>query len=802
VQAPGETVKQRVAPSWLRRDERSSRGLWIVALSVVIAAALVLAFLLAVATNNRQFYEQHYAWLVVVNVVIAVVLVGVIVVGSVRLAARVLRGRFGSRLLLRMSIVFALVAALPGLLVYTVSYQFVSRSIESWFDVQVEGALEAGLSLGRGTLDTLVADLATKTRLAAERMGESPERQQPLALERLREQLFAQDVSIVGPQGQVLASVGTGAALAIDRPTAALLRTARSARVATQIEGLDDDSAGLAHAPGAAPPPARAQPLQARARALAPIASASFALEPQGRYLMVTQTLPAALTANALAVQGAYREYQQRSLARDGLKRMYIGTLTLTLILAVFGAMLLAVTFGNRLARPLLLLADGVREVARGDLGPKPVFASRDELGGLTRSFADMTQQLADARALVDRGVAELRTERGKLQVILDNMSAGVIVFDAVGRIDSVNAGATRILRVGLAPHLGRTLGEVPGLADFDAALRERFAMLDASPGDSGERDQWQHAFELRAVPGRAALTLLARGAMLPAPIPPGDGAGDAAEPDLAAGPARLVVFDDITELVSAQRAEAWGEVARRLAHEIKNPLTPIQLSAERLQHRLGDKLESPDRQLLDKATATIVAQVQAMKQLVNEFRDYARLPAAKLAPLDLAALVQEVLGLYGEAQESGRLRVDMAPVLPWIEGDATQLRQVVHNLLQNALDAVAERADGRVVVRLEGRRSEDGATWTSLRLVVADNGPGFDEHVLKRAFEPYVTTKLKGTGLGLAVVKKIADEHGARIRLANLAGAAVADGASASTPTAGGAQVSLSFSKCLPARS
>jgi len=824
--APRNSVGQRVARGWLRRDERSSRGLWIVALAVVIAAALVLAFLLAVATNNRQFYERHYGWLLVVNVVIAVLLVGVIVVGGVRLAARVLRGRFGSRLLLRLSVVFALVAALPGLLVYTVSYQFVSRSIESWFDVQVEGALEAGLSLGRGTLDTLVADLATKTRLAAERMGESPEAQQPLALERLREQLFAQDVSVVGPQGQVLASVGTGSVLAIDRPTASLLRTARSARVATQVEGLDDDSAALAQAAGAS---ARAQPLQARARALAPIASAGFALEPQGRYLMVTQTLPAALTANALAVQGAYREYQQRSLARDGLKRMYIGTLTLTLILAVFGAMLLSVAFGNRLARPLLLLADGVREVARGDLGPKPVFASRDELGGLTRSFADMTQQLSDARALVERGVAELRTERGKLQVILDNMSAGVIVFDSAGRIDSVNAGATRILRVGLAPHLGRTLGEVPGLADFDAALRERFAMLDASPGEAGERDQWQHAFELHAVPGRAALTLLARGATLPeailaahaqvepdtrgAPGTPGtpDKPHAPDTPTRATGPTRLVVFDDITELVSAQRAEAWGEVARRLAHEIKNPLTPIQLSAERLQHRLADKVDAHDRLLLDKATATIVAQVQAMKQLVNEFRDYARLPAAKLAPLDLAALAQEVIGLYGEAQDSGRLRVELPAALPWIEGDATQLRQVVHNLLQNALDAVADRADGRVVLRLEGRRGEDGA-WTALRLVVADNGPGFDEHVLKRAFEPYVTTKQKGTGLGLAVVKKIADEHGARVRLINLPAAASAGvnsagmpagvGDAAGTPVGvGGAQVSLSFSKCLPAR-
>jgi len=753
-------------------DRRTSRWVWIIALAATIGAALVLTFLLAVATNNREFYERHYNWLLGFNVAIALILVSVILFGTVRLTARVLRGRFGSRLLLRLAAIFGLVALLPGALVYTVSYQFVSRSIESWFDVRVEGALEAGLNLGRGTLDTLVNDLARKTRVAAERLGEGPERQQPLALERLREQLTAQDVAVLGAGGQVLSSAGAAAVLAPERPGLALLREARTARVTTQLEGLDDDSAG-ARLPSSQPP------TQPRVRVLALIPSTGFALSGEDRYLMVSQLLPAALAANALAVQSAYREYQQRSLAREGLRKMYIGTLTLTLILAVFGAMLLAVTFGNRLARPLLLLADGVREVARGDLSPKPVFASRDELGGLTRSFADMTQQLADARGIIEHSLAELETARTKLQTILDNMSAGVIVFDAEARVDSINAGATRILRAPLSAYLGRPLGEVPGLEGFDAALTQRFEQLEGS----GEREQWQDSFELKGAADREAVMLLVRGAQLPAG-PQG-------------GSARLVVFDDITELVSAQRAEAWGEVARRLAHEIKNPLTPIQLSAERIQHKLEAKLEGPDQLMLVKSVGTIVAQVQAMKQLVNEFRDYARLPAAQLAPLDLGALVHEVLGLYVEAQESGRLRAELAPGLPRIEGDATQLRQVVHNLVQNAFDAVADRPDGVVRVRTEGARNEQGQ-WRAVRLVVVDNGPGFSERVLKRAFEPYVTTKSKGTGLGLAVVKKIADEHGARVRLANLpAEAATGTGPGVATGTAG-AQVSLSFSKWL----
>ncbi|WP_428421579.1 ATP-binding protein [Methylibium sp.] len=759
-------------------DRRVSRGVWIVSLAATIAAALVLTFLLAIATNNREFYERHYTWLLWVNVVIATLLVGVIGVGAVRLVARVLRGRFGSRLLLRLAAIFGVVAVLPGALVYTVSYQFVSRSIESWFDVRVEGALEAGLNLGRGTLDALVNDFAGKTRVAAERLGEAPERQQPLALERLREQLTAQDVAVLGANGQVLSSAGAAAVLAPERPSLAQLRQARAARVTTQIDGLDDDGAAT-RTPGA--PGADLPPQQPRVRVIALVPAEGFSLSREDRYLVVSQLLPATLAANALAVQSAYREYQQRSLAREGLRKMYIGTLTLTLILAVFGAMLLAVTFANRLARPLLLLADGVREVARGDLSPKPVFASGDELGGLTRSFADMTQQLADARGLVEQSVAELETARGKLQAILDNMSAGVIVFDRDRRIDSVNAGATRILRAPLSAYLGRALGDVPGLEGFDAALRRRFDQIE-NGSEQGDRDHWQDSFELTTTPDREAVTLLLRGA----PLPSGG---------LAGGAARLVVFDDITELVSAQRAEAWGEVARRLAHEIKNPLTPIQLSAERIQHRLEAKLDAPDQQMLAKSVATIVNQVQAMKQLVNEFRDYARLPAAQLAPLDLNALVLEVLGLYAEVQESGRLRTELAEGLPRIQGDATQLRQVVHNLVQNALDAVAERTDGQVRVRTEGARNEQGQ-WRAVRLVVADNGPGFGERMLKRAFEPYVTTKTKGTGLGLAVVKKIADEHGARVRLTNLAGEGPAD---AGVPTVGGAQVSLSFSKWLP---
>jgi nitrogen fixation/metabolism regulation signal transduction histidine kinase len=745
---------------------KASRWAWIVSLVAVTGAGLVLVFLLSLATNSRGLYERHYVWLFWVNVVVAGLLLLVIGIAGVRLLLRVRRGKFGSRLLLRLAAVFAMVGVVPGVLIYTVSYQFVSRSIETWFDVKVEGALDAGLSLGRATLDAQVNDLATKTRLAAERLSDTANPVPPLALERLREQLSAQEVTLLGANGQVLLTVGRiTTAFSPDRPNAMQLRQVRSARVVSQLEGLDEDSISASSA--------------ARVRAMAYMPSNSFSLESQDRFLMVTQMLPTAMVTNALSVQAAYREYQQRALARDGLRRMYIGTLTLTLVLAVFGALLLAVTLGNQLARPLLVLAEGVRQVARGDLTRKQVFASRDELSGLTRSFADMTEQLSEARSLVQRSLAQLEAARTNLQTILDNLTAGVIVFDRDGHIDTVNPGATRILRLPVSAYRGRLLSEVPGLQDFAAAVAQRFELHRGSP-EAGERDHWQDAFDLQttAANGREndKITLLVRGASMP-----------------HAG--QLMVFDDITEVVSAQRAEAWSEVARRLAHEIKNPLTPIQLSAERLQHKLESKLEGLDQAMLVRSVGTIVNQVQAMKTLVNEFRDYARLPAARPRALDLNALVSEVLTLYATAQESGRLTAELTPELPTILGDTTQLRQVIHNLVQNALDAVAERPEGWVRLRTEIARTDHGEI-RAVRLQVIDNGPGFTEKVLKRAFEPYVTTKTKGTGLGLAVVKKIADEHGARIRLANLTEGGV-EGAQVT-----GAQVSLSFSKFAPADS
>lgn len=737
---------------------------WTVGVGVGAMAALglVLMFLLTQATGNRELYERNYPLLLGLNIAVAVLLLLVIGWIVVRLVTRLRKGKFGSRLLVKLAAIFALVGLLPGMMIYVVSYQFVSRSIESWFDVKVEGALDAGLNLGRVTLDTLAADLGNKTRAAASQLTQTPDTSAGLALERLREQLAVSDVVLWTASGQLIASAGDSRySLKPERPSTQLLRNARSQRVATQIEGLDEVTLPGAE-PGSAASLAAGGGTPPRIKALALVSNPNVGLFGESRFLQVTEVLPASLVANAFAVQEANREYQERALARGGLRKMYIGTLTLSLFLAVFGAVLLAVVLGNQLARPLLLLAEGVRQVAQGDLTPKAALQGKDELGGLTRSFADMTQQLADARGAVQKSMDQVDAARANLQTILDNLTAGVLVLDLKGRIQTSNPGATRILRVPLAAYHGRTLGDIPGLEAFAQGVQLQF---DTYFGENALHDieHWQQSFELNAAqPGAPdnAITLIARGAKMP-------------------GNECLLVFDDVSEMVSAQRAQAWGEVARRLAHEIKNPLTPIQLSAERLEMKLSGKIAEPEQILLTKSVKTIVDQVDAMKRLVNEFRDYARLPAAELQPLDLNALVTDVLQLYASENAVVPVRTELDPASPEIKGDAQQIRQIIHNLLQNAQDAQEGRQGGSILLK-----TEYSETSKRVRLTVRDNGVGFPEHVLKRAFEPYVTTKVKGTGLGLAVVKKIADEHGARVDISNR----VVDGA------VQGAQVSLSF--------
>jgi nitrogen fixation/metabolism regulation signal transduction histidine kinase len=451
--------------------------------------------MLTLATNNRALYERNYAWLFGVNVLVAVLLLGVLVwIGRARLLLRLRKGRFGSRLLVKLAAIFALVGLMPGVLIYVVSYQFVTRSIESWFDVKVEGALVAGVNLARVSLESQAADMAPRRARPVPRW---PRAHRPPWGWRWSASAssWAPPMWCCGmPPASRLAVRGSPASASIpERPSTALLRSVREQRAVTQIEGLDD----------IADPNAMQM---ARVKVLVLVTNPGLGLLTEPRFLQATLPLPPALVSNAIEVQEANREYQERALARGGLRRMYVGTLTLSLFLAVFGAVLLAVLLGNQLARPLLVLAEGVREVAAGNLSPKAALQGKDELGGLTRSFAMMTQQLADARAAVEQSMVKVDAARSNLQTILDNLTAGVIVLGEGGIIRSSNPGATRILRAPMAAYEGRPLSEVPGLADFAAAVERHFLAF------FGDRDR--HGLDHWQQPLSCMHRLLGRGSM------------------------------------------------------------------------------------------------------------------------------------------------------------------------------------------------------------------------------------------------------------------------------------------------
>ncbi|GAA4323725.1 ATP-binding protein [Pigmentiphaga soli] len=771
-------------------------------LGVGAVSALALLLLLAWSTGNSSRLEQHYDLLLALNGVVALVLFSWVAALTVRLMNQLRRRQFGARLTSRFALAFALVGVVPGVLIYMLSVQFLSRSIESWFNVRVDTALESGLALGRAALDSQLQDINAKARSMSLELGDAQEGDIATTLTRLRDRAAVQEAMVFTSSGRIIAwSTSVYGTLLPEAPPPQVLRQLRISRGYAAAESNS--------APSSATVESEQGPLGAtrdtggsalRLRVIVPIAPAG-ALELPGmlpaepRYLQLVQPVPDQIAANAEQVQNGYRDYQELSLSRQGLRNLYGITLTLALLLAVFAAIAAAFSLSSRLVRPLLRLAEGTQAVGVGDYRPIPEPPARDEVGQLTRSFNAMTRQLDEARRMVESNRRQLERSNVYLESILGNLSSGVLVFDEAFRVATVNQGAQQILRVDLRAVAGRPLETIDGLTAFAQTIRTAFAEhMAAATG----RPHWQQQFEITrpqaAEPARAqgegnisavpsddmSITLLARGTHLPA----NGGNGG-----------YVVVFDDITEVISANRAVAWGEVARRLAHEIKNPLTPIQLSAERIAIKLADKLEKPEADMLRRSTTTIINQVSSMQRMVDDFREYARTPPAQPRQLDLNELVAEVLTLYGWDSAEGLLRdgarsvpltVDLDPGLPRIMGDATQLRQVIHNLIANAKDAIEERArDGAkqaeagqpgkapqeligVATRLVTQRLPDGREHATVKLTVADSGTGFAQRILQRAFEPYVTTKARGTGLGLAIVKKIIEEHGGRIDLAN----------------------------------
>ena len=687
---------------------------YLIFISIAVSGALL--YLLSSSSANTEGFSNNYYGLLGLTGLLASGLAGLVGYQLWRLRNKLKNKIFGARLALRLVLFFTLIAVLPGVLIYAVSVQFLDKSIESWFDVRVEKALEGGLNLGKNSLDNSLKELTKKTQFTASFLAEKSAGQYQHALEDLVDEEVAQEAALFSVNGKLIASSVDDNAPLPDKPDNELMRLTLDKGKYAVIDTLPNKGLTLL--------------------ALVMVNSKMPAGE---RYvLQFTQPVPKQIEADAETVQTVYRDYQELTLSRVGLKRLYAITLTLSLLVVLLTAVSAAFFLSDGFGSSLEALAEGTRAVAQGDFTEQYPIRSSDELGALTGLFNQMTRQLFEAKQTSEQQQRIVESAKVHLESVLTHLSSGVLALDHEMRLRSVNTSAAQILAAPLQEMHRLSLNQIAEkyslLRSFCLTIIEAFGATD-----SGE---WQRQIERLSKNGTQIL--LIRGTRLPQ----GGEAG------------YVVVFDDISHLLQAERQAAWGEVARRLAHEIKNPLTPIQLSAERLQHKLSDKLDVADAQLLRRATQTIVSQVGAMKNMVSDFANYARGPALKLSHLDVHKLIKEVLGLYETNAILLVLKLDAAP--SEVNGDATRLRQVIHNLLQNAQDALQGVPQPKITLHTETQHRE-------IHLWVEDNGPGFPESVLSRPFEPYMTTKAKGTGLGLAIVKKIVEEHGGHIAIENI---------------------------------
>lgn len=680
----------------------------------VLAGSMLLYLLSSNSANNELFTTKYYGALLLTGS-LAVGLTVLVAYQFWRLRDKIKRKVFGARLTLRLTLFFIGIAVVPGVLLYAVSVDFLGKSIESWFDVRVEKALEGGLNLGKNGLDNSLKELSKKTQFIALLLSEKSPSQYRNDLLRLIEEGTTQEAAVFTLSGRPVAFATNRESLLPAVPDNYMLAETISKGTYSVIDNTISKGLTL------------------RSLALVTL----NAPDAQRFILQFTQPVEKQIEIDAETVQAVYRDYQALVLSRLGLKRLYAITLTLSLLVVMLTAMSAAFFISEKLGSSLESLAEGTRAVAQGDFTGQYPIRSTDELGALTGLFNQMIRQLSDAKTASELQQHQVESAKGYLESVLTHLSSGVIGLDDEFRVRSVNTSAAQILAVPLQD-LQRSslvdLAEKYGLLNsFCNTIK--MAFIETTNGE------WQR--QIQRISKQGDQILLMRGTQLPK----------------ASGGGFVVVFDDISHLLQAERQAAWGEVARRLAHEIKNPLTPIQLSAERLQFKLSSKLLGADAELLQRATQTIVNQVGAMKSMVGDFANYARGPVLKLVPMNLHNLIEEVLALYEAHAVHISLTLQARQVS--VSGDATRLRQVLHNLLQNAQDALIDNPHPAIRISTKNQYGE-------LVLQIKDNGPGFASKVLAKAFEPYMTTKSKGTGLGLAIVKKIVEEHNGRINIEN----------------------------------
>ena len=692
---------------------------YLIAIAALVGALLL--FLLSKASSSSEFISgSSYTIVLILSGFFILSLIAIIANQIKKLIRNIKKDVMGSRLSTRLVISFTLMAVIPGLIVYLVSVNFLTRSIESWFNVKVESALDGGLKLGQKALDIMLTDLELKAERMAFLLSSLPETSQYAALSDLREKTGVQDATIISDQGKIIAVSSNDAESFLPAlPTLIQLKQAEN-NIYGKIEPITNKGLYL--------------------RVLAPINGTSVSNE--RLILQILQPVPNSLSTLAASVQDVFQDYQKLSYSRDSLKLIFSITLTLVLMLAILTAVAIGFLLSRKLSEPLALLAEGTKKIAKGNFKTMLPEKGKDELGVLVRSFNSMTRQLDQATQTSENNQIRLESARSYLETVLAHLSSGVIVINDAMEIKSFNIAASKILQVDLSKNKDQLLTSISNknklLKDFVVSIQE-----EIKTSSRKMQPEIIKQFEIRYEKNNQVLSL-----------------------QITTLPQNKVnnyvlMIDDITMMIQAQRNAAWSEVARRLAHEIKNPLTPIQLSAERIKHKLGSKLNKDDTEILEKAVSTIVNQVDAMKTMVNEFSEYARAPKLNLESTDINETIIEISHLF---ENSGiKITTNLLKGLPKIKVDANMMRQVLINLIQNAQDAMVSNTK-KPSIKINTNKYKN-----YLVLSIEDNGPGFSEDILKKAFEPYVTTKSHGTGLGLAIVKKIIEEHEGIIVVENI---------------------------------
>lgn len=702
------------------------------AVLVAIVGLLLLGslYMMGAATENSAQFDQIYSILVLVNIVGLVILLVLLGINFQRLRRQYKERVIGSRMTLRLIAIFVVLALIPVSIVFYFSLQFLHRSIDSWFDVRVEQALNDSLSLSRTALDSQMRNMVSQTEAMAFNLTDASETEAALRLNDLRDESNSTELMLMASSGRIIASSNIDPIIIVpNKPTAVMLSQMRSNGSYFGLDSIAD--IGL------------------HVRVLLEVPSGNPITGPR-----IFQSLfPISERVSQLtdSVQDAHAQYERLVYLREPLKFSFTLTLSLVLLLTVLVAAWAAFLSARRLVYPIQVLATGTRAVASGNYDQRlPLPGNNDEMGFLVQSFNDMTRRIGLAQSDAKHSQQQAESQRAYLEAVLRRLSSGVLTLSRDLVLRTVNDAACDILEIKLDAYIGCSLNEIrndnPKLGIFLDSVDDRL-----------EQGQAEWVEEVTRFNSHGRQVLMCRGATLP-------GVGDM-------GAGHVIVFDDFTTLIRAQRDAAWGEVARRLAHEIKNPLTPIQLSAERMRHRYLPKLKGEEGDLLDRSTNTIVQQVEVMKEMVKAFSEYARAPRLETVPLDINRLIGEALDLYSSDNIS--FSADLADDLPKIEADRGRIRQLLNNLIKNAIEAPHRSAQPRVTVMT---RLIHGQVTDLVEMDVIDNGDGFPDDIIGELFEPYVTTKPKGTGLGLAIVKKIVEEHGGIVRAQNLntGGAAV----------------------------